>query len=45
MPGQTPPGGAHLHHLCQMASVTVKLYNADRVVKEYSTQVDAAIMG
>lgn len=35
--GPTPGG--------HMASVTVKLYNGDRVVKEYSTQVDAAIMG
>jgi hypothetical protein len=31
------PGG-------QMVPVTVKLYNGDRVVKEYSTQVDSAIM-
>ncbi|TDC12802.1 hypothetical protein [Actinomadura bangladeshensis] len=28
----------------QMVPVTVKLYNGDRVVKEYSTQVDSAIM-
>lgn len=33
----TPGGG--------VVDVTVKLYNGDRVVKEYSTQVDAAIMG
>ncbi|MEV4673488.1 MULTISPECIES: hypothetical protein [Actinomadura] len=35
--GPTPGGG--------MVSVTVKLYNGDQVVKEYSTQIDAAIMG
>ena len=34
--GPTPGGG--------MVSVTVKLYNGDQVVKEYSTQIDAAIM-